>query len=132
MSRGSLGMRYKNDDNGIGFDVRARYSEAYPVNSGVYATGFSFPIGAGRTGALNSAVTGSPGCAAPQRAGTFCYEEVPEAFLLDAQVSKRFSLGAQKLLWSLNATNLLDNRVRTFPGVPEIGRMLMTRIQYTF
>ena len=51
---------------------------------------------------------------------------------MDAQVSKRFDLGGQRLMWSLNATNLLDNRVRTFPGVPEIGRMIMTRIQYSF
>ena len=51
---------------------------------------------------------------------------------MDAQLSKRFDLGAQKLTWSLNATNLFDNRVRTFPGVPEIGRMIMTRLQYTF
>jgi iron complex outermembrane receptor protein len=77
-------------------------------------------------------VTGSPGCASPQRAGTFCYEDVPEAFLIDAQLSKRFELGGQRLLWSLNATNLFDNRVRTFPGVPEMGRMVMTRIQYSF
>lgn len=131
-SRGSMGMRYKNESNGIGFDLRGRYSEAYPVNSGVYATGYSFPLGAGQAGASTSAVTGSPGCASPQRAGTFCYEDVPEAFLIDAQLSKRFELGGQRLLWSLNATNLFDNRVRTFPGVPEMGRMVMTRIQYSF
>lgn len=132
MSRGSLGMRYKNDDNGIGFDLRGRYNQAYPVNSGVYATGVTFPIAAGLPGALQTPAQGGVGRCNPAPAGNFCYEEVPEAFLLDAQVSKRFSLGAQKLMWSLNATNLLDNRVRTFPGVPEIGRMLMTRIQYTF
>lgn len=131
-ARGSLGMRYKSE-NGIGFDLRGRYSEAYPVNSGVYATGYSFPLGAGQAGAsTSSTITGSPGCASPQRAGTFCYEDVPEAFLVDAQISKRFDLNGQRLLWSLNATNVFDNRVRTFPGVPEIGRMLMTRIQYSF
>lgn len=132
MSRGSLGMRYRNDDSGLGFDLRGRYNQAYPVNSGVYATGVTFPIAAGLPGALPTPAQGGVGRCNPAPAGNFCYEEVPEAFLLDAQVSKRFSLGAQKLLWSLNATNLLDNRVRTFPGVPEIGRMLMTRIQYTF
>ena len=41
-------------------------------------------------------------------------------------------MGNQKLAWSLNASNLFDNRVRTFPGVPEIGRMIMTRLQYSF
>jgi len=131
MSRGSLGLRYKNDDNGIGFDVRGRYNEAYPVNSGVYATNLAFPLAAGQTGA-SANPQGGVGRCNPAPAGTFCYEDVPEAFLMDAQISKRFSLGAQKLMWSLNATNLFNNRVRTFPGVPEIGRMVMTRIQYTF
>jgi iron complex outermembrane receptor protein len=132
-SRGSLGLRYQNDDNGVGFNLRGRYSEAYPVNSGVYVTNFSTPIAAGQTGATTTSPSGAGARACnPAPAGSFCYEEVPEAFIMDAQVSKRFNLGAQKLMWSLNATNLFDNRVRTFPGVPEIGRMIMTRIQYSF
>jgi hypothetical protein len=32
----------------------------------------------------------------------------------------------------LNATNLLDNQVASFVGVPKIGRMIMTRIAYTY
>lgn len=131
-SRGSLGVRYKNEDNGIGMDVRGRYSESYPVNSGVYATGVTFPIAAGQPGASATPAQGGVGRCSPAPTGNFCYEEVPEAFIMDAQISKRFNLGAQKLMWSLNATNLFNNKVRTFPGVPEIGRMIMTRIQYTF
>jgi iron complex outermembrane receptor protein len=130
-SRGSLGLRYNNPDNGIGFDLRGRFNQAFPVNSGVYATNLAFPLAAGQTGATTNAQGGVGRCS-PAPAGTFCYENVPQATLFDAQVSKRFKLGAQKLMWSLNATNLLDNRVRTFPGVPEIGRMVMTRIQYSF
>lgn len=130
-SRGSLGMRYKNEDNGLGFDLRGRYSEAFPVNSGVYATNVAYALAAGQAGAAVGAAGGANRCS-PAPAGTFCYENVPEAFIMDAQLSKRFDLGAQKLTWSLNATNLFDNRVRTFPGVPEIGRMIMTRLQYTF
>jgi len=130
-SRGSLGLRYNNTDNGIGFDLRSRFNQAYPVNSGVYATNLAFPLAAGQTGATTNAQGGVGRCS-PAPAGTFCYENVPEATLFDAQFSKRFKLGQQKLMWSLNATNLLDKRVRTFPGVPEIGRMVMTRIQYTF
>ena len=113
--------------------MRGRYSESYPVNSGVYVTNFSTPIAAGQTGATTTSPSGTGANACnPAPAGSFCYENVPEAFIVDAQVSKRFDLNGQKLLWSLNATNLFDNRVRTFPGVPEIGRMIMTRIQYTF
>jgi len=130
-SRGSLGMAYRNDDNGLGFELRARYNEAYPVNSGVYASNFAFPIAAGQTGATTTA-SGGPGRCSPAPAGTFCYENVPEAFTMDAQVTKRFNLGENKLMWSLNAQNMFDNRIRTFPGAPEIGRMVMTRIQYSF
>jgi len=130
-SRGSLGLRYKNEDNGLGFDVRGRFNQAYPVNSGVYATNLAFPLAAGQPGATANAQGGVGRCN-PAPAGTFCYEGVPQATLVDAQLSKRFTLGEQKLMWSLNATNLLDKRVRTFPGVPDIGRMIMTRIQYSF
>lgn len=131
-SRGSLGMRYRNDNNGLGFELRTRYNEAYPVNSGVYATNFAFPIAAGQTGASATTPAGGPNRCSPAPAGTFCYENVPEAFTFDAQVTKRFNLGDQKLAWTLNATNMFDNRVRTFPGVPDIGRMIMTRLQYSF
>jgi hypothetical protein len=117
-SRGSIGMRYRNDENGLGFELRSRYNEAYPVNSGVYATGSAFPIAPGQAGATTTA-SGGPGRCSPAPAGTFCYENVSEAVTFDAQITKRFMMGNQKLAWSLNASNLFDNRVRTFPGVPE-------------
>ncbi len=131
-SRGSFGARYRNEANGIGFESRLRYNEAYPVNSGVYATNTAFAIAAGQTGAGTPAAgtTGYGKC--PAAAATFCYENVNEAFIIDAQFVKRFDIGAQKVSWTLGATNIFDNRVRTFPGVPEIGRMIMTRLQYSF
>ena len=131
-SRGSVGARYRNEANGIGFELRTRYNEAYQVNSGVYATNTAFAIAAGQPGAgtVANGTTGFGKC--PAASGTFCYEDVPEAFTFDAQFTKRFDIGAQKVMWSLNAQNLFDNRVRTFPGAPEIGRMIMTRLQYSF
>ncbi len=133
-SRGSLGARYRNEGNGVGFEVRSRYNEAYPVNSGVYATNTAYALAAGQVGAVTpvAGATGYNKCAVPQTAGTYCYDNVPEAFTFDAQFTKRFDIGAQKLMWSLNATNIFDNRVRTFPGAPEIGRMIMSRLQYSF
>lgn len=131
-SRGSLGINYRNEESKISYEVRTRYNEAYPVNSGVYATGFAFPIAAGNPGAITTATGGGPGRCSPAPAGNFCYDNVPEAFTFDAQVTKKFTMGNQKLAWTLNATNLFDLRVRTFPGVPEIGRMIMTRLQYSF
>lgn len=131
-SRGSVGARYRNEANGIGFELRTRYNEAYPVNSGVYATNTAYAIAAGQPGAgtVANGTTGYGKC--PAATGTFCYEDVPEAFTFDAQFTKRFDIGAQKVMWSLNAQNLFDNRIRTFPGAPEIGRMIMTRLTYSF
>ncbi|MES2522234.1 MAG: TonB-dependent receptor [Gemmatimonadota bacterium] len=124
-SRGSLGMRYRNDDNGFGYEVRSRYNEAYAVNGSGYTTLTPTTIAAGNTAPATA------GCS-PQPAGTFCYEAAPEAITFDLNLSKRFDIGAQRLTWSLGATNLFDNRVRTFAGVPEIGRLVMTRLQYSF
>ena len=132
-SRGSVGFRYRNEENGIGFEMRTRYNEAYPVNSGVYATNVAFAIAAGQPGAPTRTPTGTGfNKCAPAAVGTFCYENVPEAVTFDAQVSKRFNVGSQRLLWSINASNLTDNRVRTFPGVPQIGRLVLTRLQFSF
>ena len=131
-SRGTLGGRYRDDGKGLGFEMRVRYNEAYPINSGVYATNFANAIAAGNPGAVTSTTATGYGKCAPAATGTFCYENVPEAFTFDAQVSKRFFLGGQRLMWSLTATNIFDNRIRTFAGAPEIGRMVMTRIQYQF
>ena len=36
------------------------------------------------------------------------------------------------MTWSLNVSDLLDTRVATFVGVPEIGRLIATRIRYYF
>ena len=133
-SRGSLGARYRNEGNGMGFELRSRYNEAYPVNSGVYATNNAFALAAGQPGAAPPAAgaTGFNKCSPAPATGTFCYENVPEAFTFDAQFTKRFDIGAQKLMFSVSANNIFDNRVRTFPGAPEIGRMIMSRLQYSF
>jgi iron complex outermembrane receptor protein len=131
-SRGSIAGRYESAENGWSFETRANYAESYPVNSGVYGTQASFPIAAGNPGATTTAAAGAvPGCPTTTP-GRFCYNRVPEFVTVDANLSRRFDLGGQKVLWSLTATNLFDNRVATFPGVPEIGRMVMTRLQYTF
>ena len=59
------------------------------------------------------------------------YPPVPVNAFLDAGFSWVLPVnGAPR--WSLNATNLLDNQVASFVGVPKIGRMIMTRIAYTY
>jgi hypothetical protein len=41
-------------------------------------------------------------------------------------------LGGRNALWALNVTNLLNNERPTFAGVPAIGRLAITRLQYSF
>ncbi|MGI8618133.1 MAG: TonB-dependent receptor domain-containing protein [Gemmatimonadaceae bacterium] len=57
---------------------------------------------------------------------------VPVNAMLDAGVSFGIPGTSGNALFSVNATNLLDNQRPSYVGVPEIGRMLLSRIQYTF
>ena len=132
-NHGSLGGRYRDEQRGVTVDLRSNYSDAYDVNSGVYATGTAFAVAAGQPGfgAVPFGGTGYGKCATPAP-GTYCYAGPSQATTFDLQFVKRFDLGSQKVNWTLGATNLTNKKVRTFPGVPEIGRMIMTRLQYTF
>ncbi len=130
-SRGTLGIRFEDAQRAYTLETRARYSESYPVNSGVYATNVAFVIPPGNPGAVANARGGYDSCN-PAPAGTFCYQDVPEFVTLDLQFSKMFDIGLQQLRWSVNAQNIFDKRIRTFPGVPETGRLIMTRLQYSF
>lgn len=104
--RATTTVRYEDQARGWSAEVRGRYSDAFPVNSGVF----------------NS--YGNP-------AGSIRYDPVPVNALLDAGFSWVLPVSGSPR-WSLNATNLLDNKVATFVGVPKIGRLIMTRLQYTY
>lgn len=51
--------------------------------------------------------------------------------LLDAQFSLRPE-SWKGVMWSINATNLLDSKHREFVGGGRLGRLVMTRLQYAF
>jgi outer membrane receptor for ferrienterochelin and colicins len=102
--------RYNSAENGFGFETRWRYTDAFPVNSGVY-----------ESGVLN-----------PSNAGPFTYPGVQVSNQFDVQVSKRFSTIGKGVVWSLNVQNILDNKVATFVGVPALGRLALTKLSYTF
>jgi iron complex outermembrane receptor protein len=57
---------------------------------------------------------------------------VPVNAMFDAGFSVGMPGTDGRGLFSLNATNLFDNKRRSYVGVPEIGRMVMSRFQYTF
>ncbi len=103
--RATATVRYESQVSGWTAEVRGRYADAFPVNSGV----------------LNSYNIGTP----------VPYPPVPVNALLDAGFSWVLPVTGSPR-WSLNATNLLNNEVATFVGVPKIGRLIMTRLQYTY
>lgn len=57
---------------------------------------------------------------------------VPVNALLDLNVSYKLQTIGRGMTLSLAASNLLDERVPTFVGVPAIGRLIMTKVQYDF
>jgi outer membrane receptor for ferrienterochelin and colicins len=111
--KGSLTARYTSLALGWGGEVRGRYLDGFPVNSGVYSSYGTF-------------VSPNPGGAA------YSYNEVPTNTLLDVGVNYRFLFNNRNALWSLSVSNALNSRKPSFAGVPDIGRMAMTRLQYTF
>ena len=58
--------------------------------------------------------------------------QVPVNAFLDASFSWTLPIGDRRTTWGVNATNILNNQRASFVGVPEIGRLVMTRLQYTF
>ena len=92
----SLTGRWVDGTRGMRFELRGRYTNAYPVNSGVYV-------------------------------GT-----VPVGAFMDALFAWRLPFTDNALTWSLTANNLLNNTRPTFVGVPDVTRMVMTRLSYAF
>lgn len=103
--RGTVTLRYDNQAKGMTGEFRTRYTGGFPVNSGVY---------------------NSYGQSTPIR-----YEAVPANLFIDAGFSVALPW-IQNARWAINAQNLLDNRVASFIGVPQVGRMITTRVSYTF
>lgn len=103
--RATLTFRYSDEGRGLSGQIRGRYADAFDVNSGVY----------------NNYGEGTP----------IPYERVPVNAFLDAGFSWRLPM-AQDVRWGVNIQNALDNRVPSFIGVPEVGRFITTRLQYSF
>ncbi|MGH7654933.1 MAG: TonB-dependent receptor domain-containing protein [Gemmatimonadaceae bacterium] len=98
---------YTNDATGWSFTGTVRYADAFPVNSGTYS---SYD---------------------PNPAGGVSYAPVPANTMIDLGASYRLPI-ARNVTWSVYVSDLLDTRVATFAGVPEIGRLIATRVKYHF
>lgn len=110
--KGGLALNYDNDDTGLFGEVRMRYSDAFPVNSGVY-------IG---TRCLNQA--GNPVNALQE-------DCVDSYTLFDANLGYRLPMVRGATL-NVLVNNLLNDDYRPFPGSPTMGRMLIARVKYEF
>lgn len=109
--KGTLSLDYDNDDTGLFGQVRARYSDAFPVNSGVY-------IG---TRCIDD----------PEPEGPLEEECVDSFTLFDVNLGYRLPMVRGATL-NLLVNNLLDADYRPFPGTPTMGRMVIARIKYDF
>jgi outer membrane receptor for ferrienterochelin and colicins len=108
-NRASTTATYTNTSTGWSFDGTVRYADAFPVNSGVFNS-----LGA-----------------ASNPPGAVLYAPVPANTMVDVGASYRLPI-PQNVTWSLNVTDLLGTRVATFVGVPQIGRLIVTRVRYSF
>lgn len=111
--KASMTARFASPVRRWGGEIRGRYTDGFPVNSGVYSSYGTFP---------------SPNAGGPD----YTYEQVPVNMLVDGGVNYRFQLNGREALWALTVTNLLNNERPTFAGVPDMGRMAITRLQYSF
>ncbi len=106
--KGSLGIRYRDDVAGIGGELRARHSSSFPAASGVYEG----------TACLGSGFVSTDPC-------------VESYTLVDLNLSWRVP-GFEGATAQLAIQNLLDTAYRSFPGVPEVGRIGLIRLRYEF
>ena len=110
--KASLAIKYADAPGRFSGELRGRYQNTFKVNSSVFVSGTDL-----------TAPDGS----------TYQYRQPPTATFVDALVTWHLPVsGASDAMLSLSATNLLDNKVPMFAGVPEIGRLLMTRMQVSF
>ena len=110
--KASASTQYRSTSGTWGIDARLRHTNAYPVNSGVFATDVDFPL--------------------PGAVGTYRYDDITAATIFDLGFNVRFQPAGNAVMLSVRADNLFDTKYRTMPGLPEIGMMLVTRLQYSF
>jgi iron complex outermembrane receptor protein len=105
-SKGSVTVGWRDDPRGWGVEGRFRAVRGFPVNSGVY---------------VSPPDPDEPGRLLP----TDSYG------VMDLQANWRPPIGARSMLVSLNVQNLLNTHFATFVGVPNLGRLVLTKLSYT-
>ncbi|MEX1257992.1 MAG: TonB-dependent receptor [Gemmatimonadota bacterium] len=106
--KGSLAVKYDDSVRGIFGEVRARFSGGFPASSGVYEA----------TACLPDAPAVTEPCVE-----SFTLVDLNLAYDVPALPGASIQLSVQ---------NLLGEAYRSFPGVPEIGRMGLLGVRYEF
>lgn len=106
-SKGSFTAAWRDDPRGWGAELRFRAVKGFPVNSGVY---------------VSNPDPDHPGSLLP----TDSYG------LVDLQGTWRPPVGARNMLVTASVQNLLNKHYAAFVGVPSLGRLVLTKISYTF
>jgi iron complex outermembrane receptor protein len=105
-AKGSVAVRYRNERAGLSGETRFRAVKGFPINSGVFNSGF---LQDGETPAAIASYS-----------------------VMDAQLAYRLPVGPRSATISLIATNLLNTPYATFVGVPSLGRTVISKVSYTF
>ncbi len=106
-SKGSFTAAWRDDPRGWGAELRFRALKGFPVNSGVYVS-TPDPDHAGRLLPTDSYA------------------------VVDLQGTWRPPVGARNMLITASVQNLLNKHYAAFVGVPSLGRLLLTKLSYTF
>ena len=65
-------------------------------------------------------------------AGTYRNDDITTATVFDLGVNWRLQPASKSMLISARLENLFDDKYRTMPGLPLLGFMFVTRLQYSF
>ena len=101
-----------------------------PASKGSVSARYRTPGGGGAMGAFTAELRNRWVAGFPANSGVYI-GDVPAYSLLDAGFSFKPALFPQAMI-SVNATNLLDKEHIQFIGGAQIGRLIMTRLQYSF
>jgi outer membrane receptor for ferrienterochelin and colicins len=105
--KGAVALAYRSADNPLNWEARVRGHAGYPVRSGVYEA----------YGCLPGAPPTQP-----------CVES---AALIDLTLG--YAIPAFRgATAQLSVQNVLDHDYRSFPGVPNVGRLALLRLRYDF
>lgn len=107
--KGSLFAEYASEVTGLTGQLRMRYTDGFPVNSGVF-------VG-------TKCIEAEP--------GPLTEDCVKSYTLFDVNMAYRLPFNRQTSL-QVAVTNLFDTDFRPFPGVPTMGRMALARVKYEF